>query len=395
MQLASMKIKMKGLALATAVLVLETALAQAQPAPPAPAVEIPAVPSPLGPKIKIATPLYDFGRARAGDPVKYTYYFTNSGDEMLILSNVQPQCGCTAAGDWTRQVEPGQSGGIPIQFNTVNYNGPVFKQVTVTCNDKTQRTLALHLKGTVFKPLDVNPQIAVLNIPPDAETGSAIVSITNHTDEPLTLAAPESNNRSYVAKLKTIEPGRSYQLEVSAVSPLPTGGTQGLISMKTSWTNPTVLNVTVYANVQPAISVIPSRIMLPPAPLSAPQTPSVTIQNNSTNALVLSEPSVNLPGVETQIKEMQAGRTFAALVTFPKDFEVTPGQQVELTIKSSNPKFPLVKIPVTQISRQAATPLPSRPLQPVAPGSLPTPVRSVRSGTVNPPPLPPALPSSQ
>ena len=57
----------------------------------------------LGPKIRFATPIYDFGKAKSGDPVKYTYIFTNIGDQMLELTGVQPQCGCTATGEWTRR----------------------------------------------------------------------------------------------------------------------------------------------------------------------------------------------------------------------------------------------------------------------------------------------------
>src|SRR5512140_1160931 len=78
--------------------------ARQTPAPPATA---PATTNAVGPKIQFATPLYDFGRMRAGEPVKYTYVFTNTGNALLILNNVQPQCGCTAAGEWTKQVEPG------------------------------------------------------------------------------------------------------------------------------------------------------------------------------------------------------------------------------------------------------------------------------------------------
>jgi hypothetical protein len=41
----------------------------------------------------------------------------------------------------------------------------------------------------------------------------------------------------------------------------------------------------------------------------------VTIQNNSTNQLTLTDPAVNLPGAETKLSEMQPGR-FAAALTF-------------------------------------------------------------------------------
>ncbi len=122
---------------------------------------------------------------------------------MLILNNVQPQCGCTAAGDWTKEVEPGKTGQIPIQFNTMGYNGPVFKQITVMCNVTNQSTLFLQIKGTVYKPFDVIPPLAVLNVAPDAESVSIVVTITNNTDEPLMLSPPESNNRMFSAELKT------------------------------------------------------------------------------------------------------------------------------------------------------------------------------------------------
>ena len=242
---------MKEHALAGLVLAIGIATAVAQPAPtPPPALAV-ATTNVAGPKIRFATPMYDFGRARAGEPVKYVYAFTNIGDDILTVANVQPQCGCTTAGEWTKQVEPGKTGSIPIQFNTANYNGPVFKQVTVTCNDKSQGTLFLQLRGTVYKPLEVNPQLAVLNLSPDSELASTIVTITNSTDEPLTLSEPESNNKAFKAELKTIAPGKGYQLVISSVPPMPSGGVQAQVNMKTSWTNPPVLSVQVYANVQP------------------------------------------------------------------------------------------------------------------------------------------------
>ena len=81
----------------------------------------------IGPKIQFATPVYDFGRIKSGEPVKHTYVFTNTGDRLLIIKSVQPGCGCTTVGEWTKQAEPGQTGSIPIQFNTSGYNGPVTK----------------------------------------------------------------------------------------------------------------------------------------------------------------------------------------------------------------------------------------------------------------------------
>ena len=204
---------------------------------------------------------------------------------------------------------------------------------------------------------------------------------------------PESNNRAFAAELKTNALGKGYQLIVSAVPPMPQGSVQGQISLRTSWTNPAIITVPVAITVQPAVMVIPSYITLASGPLGKAVTNSVSIQNNSTNLLTLSEPTVNASGAEAQIREMQPGKSFTAMVAFPEGFQVTPGQQVELSIKSSNPKFPLIKVPVMQMSRPA--PPPMAPTPTVAPATPVAPVKKVSSaGTrplATPPPLPPGF----
>src|SRR5689334_23002868 len=74
--------------------------------PPAPTAAPPAPPqlesastNNPGPKIQFDNAIHDFGKAKSGEPVKYTYYFTNTGDQVLEITHVQPSCGCTTAGD--------------------------------------------------------------------------------------------------------------------------------------------------------------------------------------------------------------------------------------------------------------------------------------------------------
>jgi len=244
------------------------------------------------------------------------------------------------------------------------------------------------------------------------ENGSMVVSITNNTEEPLFLFAPQSNNRMFSAQLTTNVPGRGYQLKISTVPPLGPGSVQGQVVLRTSWTNPASIPVTVVANIQPAVMVIPSFMTLAAGPLPGAMTNSVTIQNNSTNRLTLSEPAVNMPGVDATIKELQPGKSFAAMLAFPQGFQVPPGQRIELSVKSSNPRIPVIKVPVMQLARPAVPMLPApaapaavrtptlapRPVAapaPVAPNPAPQPVSPVKKlppVVAKPPPAPPPLP---
>ena len=330
-----------------------------------------------GPKIQFEATVYDFGKVVSGEQVKHTFYFTNTGCQDLILSNVQGTCGCTVVGDWARQVKPGDSGHIPVSFNTSNYSYPVTKVIHVICNDRSQTggAFSLQLKGVVWKPINVIPPAASLLLRPDVPYASATLRITNGLEQLLVLSAPQSSNPLFGAELRTNTFGRDYQVIISNTAALPPGSSQGRISLKTSVTNFPVIEITTYANSPPPLSVVPMRIDLRQGPLATNQLAYVTIINNSTNPITLSEPSVDAPGARARITETQPGRQsqdplaaedkvvdvtvtqnqpgryFTILLKFPTGFELPAGQPGAFTIKTTHPKAPLVKVPIYQAAR--------------------------------------------
>jgi hypothetical protein len=206
--------------------------------------------------------VYDFGRVKAGELVKHTFIFTNTGDSLLILTLVQPSCGCTTAGEWSREVKPGNVGTIPIQLSTPNYSGQALKTVAVTSNDKSQPSVALQLKGSVWKPIDVQPPFVALNIPPGAQSNvTTTVHIANNMPEPITLSAPESNYAGLAADLKTNTVGKDFQVVVTALAPFKQPSSSGVITVKTSSTNMPIISFTVLANVQQAGPQVPKPVL--------------------------------------------------------------------------------------------------------------------------------------
>ena len=187
------------------------------------------------------------------------------------------------------------------------------------------------------------------------------------------MSEPESNNKSFNSTLTTTKPGKEFQLTITSGESLNGGNSQGKILFKTSWTNTPTIEVPFWVNVQPSVMVIPPHVMLPRVPTLGKSPTTVTIQNNSTNALTLSDAAVNVPGVDVQIQEIQPGRVFRALLSFPEGFEMPAGKQVALTMKSSNPRMPEIRVPISQ------TPPPY-----VAPGTAPKPQPPAPSAAVKP-----------
>ena len=363
------------------------AVADVPPIPPppiAPAAPVaPAVANAGGPRIQFETPTYDFGKINSGAVVKHDFIFTNTGTATLEVTDVRPGCGCTTAGAWTKTVEPGQTGTIPIQFNSGNFSGPVQKNVTVTCNVASQPQTILYFKGTIWKAIDVNPTYAYFTPLADAQTNDTrIVRIVNNTDEVLTLSAPESANTSFKAELKTIKEGKEFELHISTTPPFGPGTVQGPVTVKTSSTNMPVITVNAIVMVQPVVLAMPSQITLPGGPLAVPTKMTVTVRNNGSSVMAVSEPTVTVAGVEAVIQELQAGKVYSVNLTCPTGFEVGAGQRAELTVKTTHPQYPLIRVPIFQTPRPAQQP-PTIPPPPAVPAhALVTPIPP-------PPPVPP------
>ena len=88
-----------------------------------------------GPVITFEKNSHDFGDIYQGDKVEHTYKFTNTGNEPLIITNVQVTCGCTTPKGYPRDpIAPGQKGEITIAFNSAGKMVRQNKVVTVVSN---------------------------------------------------------------------------------------------------------------------------------------------------------------------------------------------------------------------------------------------------------------------
>ena len=216
-------------------------------------------------------------------------------------------------------------------------------------DDKTQAEGMFQIKGVLWKPFEVNPQMALLKVVSDSPSNPAVtVTILSNMQEPVTLSNPINTNAAFAAELDIVRPGKEFQLIIKAVPLLPPGTFQATIKLKTSSTNAPTLEVPVLAIVQPGLVVTPAQITLPPGPLDREVSYAVSIQNNAGPGLILSEPSLNGKNVGLEIKELVPGHQFTLTCTFPSGFQVPLGGQVNLSVKVSDPNHPIVQVPVYQ-----------------------------------------------
>ncbi len=98
--------------------------------------------------LKFKQEKHDFGTITEGTVATYSFEFTNTGKTPVVISNVQPSCGCTTP-DWTREpIMPGKTGKVTAAYNSAGRPGNFNKTVTVINNGQVSQ-IVLAIQGSV------------------------------------------------------------------------------------------------------------------------------------------------------------------------------------------------------------------------------------------------------
>lgn len=96
--------------------------------------------------------VHNFGDIQKGNPASHEFTFKNTTKETILITNVKPSCGCTAANYTKTPIKPGETGSVTATFNAAN-PGPFSKQITVTTSDSDVKKV-LTIKGKVETPAE-------------------------------------------------------------------------------------------------------------------------------------------------------------------------------------------------------------------------------------------------
>jgi hypothetical protein len=121
---------------------------------------------------------HDFGTIANGTPVQTIFKYTNTGNSMLVVSNIKSTCGCTVPSNYTKEVQPGETGEFTVKFNGKG-SGKVTKSLTMITNtEKGQEPV----KITAFVEKDPNapvkPAAAAKTNPLSVSPSTAVKSST-------------------------------------------------------------------------------------------------------------------------------------------------------------------------------------------------------------------------
>jgi hypothetical protein len=92
----------------------------------------------------------DFGELDEGKVVELTFKFKNGGDETLMIESIRSSCGCTVPKVEKMEYQPGETGALPVKFDSSGLKGRILKTVTIITNDRDNPRTTLKIKGFVI-----------------------------------------------------------------------------------------------------------------------------------------------------------------------------------------------------------------------------------------------------
>ena len=119
----------------------------------------------LQPKLVLQQTSYDFGDIKQGEKVSHDFVLSNSGGDLLTISNVTASCGCTAAAPEKNELAPGESTNLTVTFNSSGRRGKQNKTVRIFSNDPQNPEMALSITGVVVLPGENSGNSPVIYFP--------------------------------------------------------------------------------------------------------------------------------------------------------------------------------------------------------------------------------------
>jgi len=174
--------------------------------------------------LECAQPVVEKGEIRSGMSLSHRFAFTNRGSEAVEITDVRPSCGCLAPKLEKRCFQPGESGELLLEVNTLTQPaGANTWRVTIRYKaGEHEHDLPLYLCAHVVTEISVEPPS--LAIYTDTSISHEITVIDRRTEPLIVRAVPASSSyvRTHLGDLRRDDAGRwvrSIQVEVLADCP--------------------------------------------------------------------------------------------------------------------------------------------------------------------------------
>lgn len=317
-------------------------------------VAAPATAQELHSRVVIPEPVHDAGKVAKGEKISHDFAIRNDGEAPLEISDVRPACGCTVA-DFDKTIAPGETGSVRAVLDTMTFDGPISKSITVYTNDPVNPKLQLAVKAEVQPYLFMQPGYARFVQAQKSEPGRVKQIVYTTTFDDLQITRVESPypflDVTYRKATEADEPrehavGPQWILEMTLdYGRAPVGTLADYVTIHTNHPSQPIAKLPISGFVRPLIAVTPTAADFGEIEVSEPQNASMLIHSFAPENVQVTAAETDVPGVELEVTPIEEGKKYALSVTLSP--EMPKGRfDGTIKVKTDSPKTPLIEIPL-------------------------------------------------
>ncbi len=338
------------LALCAIFLACAAAFATAPNAPASPAQA--AAAGSAKPKAVVLDPIKDAGSVAKGEKLAQDFAIRNDGNAPLQITDVRPACGCTVA-SYDKTIAPGKTGAIHVVVDTVTFNGPVAKGVTVFTNDPANPQIELTVRAKVEPYIAVKPGFARYTIVRgEAKEGTIVQTLFAPDGQPMDVVKVDSPWPYLEVSFREAQEGerlpdvkvKQWRVETKLSSEAPVGPLAGYVTVHTNHPKQKVVEIPVSGFVRPVLAVTPPKADFGKIEVKEPLRRVLDIKNFATEPIkVIGVETTTGQGLEAKVEPLEEGREYTVKLTVNSAMAKGPFHG-KLTIRTDSPKSPVLEV---------------------------------------------------
>ncbi|MGV3518846.1 hypothetical protein [Luteitalea sp.] len=308
------------------------------------------------PRAEIATPRVDLGVVALGTEPEVVFTIRNTGGRPLTLAVGRLGQGLRLVGV-DAAIAPGEHGTVRVAIETFRVGATMDWTVPVTTNDPDRETVILQVHADVRTYILVTPPASRITFVQYEREGGTTHLVAAAEHEEFRVTRVES---PYPFIDATVSAATGVERPDGTVGPL---WAVTLTIRKQAAVGPLAANVVIHTNhpkqpkawlplsgfVRPVVAVTPPALTMAVGLTSDASAPAQTlaVTNFAENPLDLISVSSSLPGIQSEVVVVDAGRRWRITVRSVGDEARRPGSGV-LTIRTSRADVPPTEVPVTR-----------------------------------------------
>ncbi|MFC1792526.1 DUF1573 domain-containing protein [Planctomycetota bacterium] len=228
------------------------------------------------PEITFEKVLHDFGEVPPRKKQVGEFKFTNTGDDLLKITEVKKCCGVVAKLD-KEEIPPGESGVLKVEYRSGQRAGTMSKKLYVSSNDQINPMVALAIKAKIVPKVAYQPQRMKLLLKGE-NAGCPEIILTSLDNQPFSINGFKSTGNGISADIDSCVEATKFVLQPKVDLEKLQSRSSGSISI--NLTHPQCETVSIYYSVLPRFQSTPRSITISNAGSKKSIVKKIIVQSN-------------------------------------------------------------------------------------------------------------------